>query len=70
MDMPQARKEMTFAPVEWKILPEWYVLATFPDGKELRISGAFKSKANAAAWIDADSAKWLKEHNERQYKRG
>ncbi len=68
--MPQARKDVTFAPVEWKILPEWYVLATFPDGKELRISGAFKSKVGALAWIEADSAKWLKEQTDRQRKRG
>jgi hypothetical protein len=68
--MPQARKDVTFAPVEWTILPEWYVLATFPDGKELRISGAFKSRANALTWIEGGSAKWLKEHNERQRKRG
>jgi hypothetical protein len=55
-----------FKPVEWKILPEWYVLASFPDGKELRISGAFKGEAEARAWIASSAAKWLKEHSQRK----
>jgi hypothetical protein len=64
--MPRAQADVKFKPVEWKILPEWYVLVTFPDGKELRISGAFKTDAEAQNWIAASSAKWLKEHRERK----
>jgi hypothetical protein len=64
--MARARTDVKFEPVEWKILPEWYVLATFPDGQELRISGAFKTEADARAWIASGSAKWLKEHRERK----
>jgi hypothetical protein len=63
--MPHAYADVKFVPVEWKILPEWYVLATFPGGSALRISGAFESKAKAQEWIAASSAKWLKEHNQR-----
>jgi hypothetical protein len=64
--MAKPKPEITFRPVEWKILPEWYVLATFPEGKELRISGAFKTQGDAQAWIASGSAKWLKEHRERK----
>jgi hypothetical protein len=63
--MPKARSEISFTPVEWKILPEWYVRATLPDGKELRIGG-FKTEANAREWIAKSSAAWIKEHKERQ----
>ena len=66
MVMPQALADVKFKPVEWKILPEWYVLVSFPDGKELRISGAFKTEAEAKAWIVASSEKWLKEHKARR----
>jgi len=66
--MAEAKPEVTFKPVEWKILPEWYVLATFPDGKELRISG-FKTEAAASAWIASGSAYWLKEHSDSERKR-
>jgi hypothetical protein len=64
--MSRARTDVKFEPVEWKILPEWYVLATFPEGKELRISGAFKTQGDAQAWIASGSAKWLKEHRARK----
>jgi hypothetical protein len=64
--MSRARTDVKFEPVEWKILPEWYVLATFPEGKELRVSGAFKTQGDAQAWIASGSAKWLKEHRERK----
>ena len=63
--MAKAKPEIRFEPVEWKILPEWYVLVTLPDGKELRIGG-FKTEADARAWIVKSSAAWIKEHNERK----
>jgi hypothetical protein len=53
-------------PVRWTILSEWYVLVTFPDGKELPINGAFKTKGAAQKWIRTNSAKWLKVHHERR----
>jgi hypothetical protein len=34
-------------PVKWKILPGWYVLVTFPNGKELPINVVFRTKAEA-----------------------
>ena len=64
--MGAGEPEAKFSPVEWKILPEWYVLVAFADGKKLRISGAFKTEAEATAWIAASAAKWLKEHHERK----
>ena len=63
--MAKPRHEITFRPVEWKILPEWYVLVTLPDAKELRIGG-FKTEADARAWIAKSSAAWIKEHNQRK----
>jgi hypothetical protein len=63
--MAKPQPEITFRPVEWKILPEWYVLVTLPDAKELRIGG-FKTEANAREWIARSSAAWIKEHNERK----
>ena len=63
--MAKPKPEITFRPVEWKILPEWYVLVTLPDAKELRIGG-FKTEANARDWIAKSSAAWIKEHKERQ----
>ena len=65
MAKPKPKPEIKFKPVEWKILPEWYVLVTLPDGKELRIGG-FKTEANARDWIAKSSAAWIKEHNERK----
>jgi hypothetical protein len=66
--MAKPKPEITFRPVEWKILPEWYVLVTLPDAKELRIGG-FKTEANAHEWIAKSSAAWIKEHNERKRSR-
>jgi hypothetical protein len=63
--MPKAKSEITFAPVASKILPEWYVRVTLPDGKELRIGG-FKKEVDARDWIAKSSAAWIKEHNERK----
>jgi hypothetical protein len=63
--MSRARSDVKFKPAEWKVLPEWYVVASFPDGAELRISGAFKTEADAKAWIVSSSAKWLTEHSAR-----
>jgi hypothetical protein len=64
--MANAYSALRFAPVEWTILPEWYVLVTFPDGEELPINGAFRTKAAALRWIRANSAQWFKEHSERE----
>ena len=64
--MPSAESSVKFTPVEWKILPEFYVLATFPDGKKVRISGAFKTKAAAQEWIKTSSAHWLAENSNRK----
>ena len=64
--MANAQPSVTFKPVEWKILPEYYVLATFPDGKKVRISGAFKTKAAAQQWIKTSSAHWLVENSNRK----
>jgi hypothetical protein len=63
--MAKPKPEIKFKPVEWKILPEWYVLVTLPDAKELRIGG-FKAEADARAWIAKSSAAWIKEHNQRK----
>ena len=62
--MAKPKPEIKFKPVEWKILPEWYVLVTLPDGKELRIGG-FKTEANARDWIAKSSAAWIKEQRGR-----
>jgi hypothetical protein len=64
--MADAYSDLKFVPVKWTILPEWYVLVTFPDGKELPINGAFKTKAAAHKWITTSSANWLKVHHERR----
>ena len=64
--MAVAHSDLKFMPVRWTILSEWYVLVTFPDGKELPINGAFKTKGAAQKWIRTNSAKWLKVHHERR----
>lgn len=63
--MAKAKPEVKFEPVEWNILPEWYVRVTLPDARELRVGG-FKTKAKALEWIASSSAAWLKEHKERK----
>jgi hypothetical protein len=61
--MTKADPKFSFEPVEWKILPEWYVRVTLPDGKERRIGG-FKTEADARAWIAKSATAWIKVHNE------
>lgn len=67
--MSKAAPSIKFEPVEWKILPEWYVRAAPVDGGELRIGG-FKTEAEARHWIAKSSAAWVKEHGERRNARG
>jgi hypothetical protein len=64
--MAHAYSDLRFVPVKWTILPEWYVLVTFPDGKELPVNGGFRTKAGALRWIRTSSAQWFEEHNERK----
>jgi hypothetical protein len=65
--MAHAYSDLRFVPVKWTILPdEWYVLVTFPDGKELPINGVFRTKAEAHKWIETSSTQWFQEHSVRQ----
>jgi hypothetical protein len=63
--MAKAKPEVKFEPVEWNILPEWYVRVTLPGAKQLRVVG-FETEAKAREWITKSSAAWIKEHNERR----
>jgi hypothetical protein len=63
--MSEAKSAIRFEPVEWKILPEWYVRVTLPNGKQLRIGG-FENEVKAREWIAKSSAGWIKVHKERR----
>ena len=48
-----------FAPAQPKTgLPQWRVLATFPNGAQVQI-GDFRSPDEAEEWIRRKSAEWL-----------
>ncbi len=64
--MAHAYSDLRFVPVKWKILPGWYVLVTFPDGKELPLNGVFRTKAEALEWLRTSSAEWFQEHSDRR----
>jgi hypothetical protein len=56
--MAQTEPRPTFKAVEMKLLAGWYVLATWPDGREIQIPG-FQSKVEIEDWIANQAAEWL-----------
>ena len=60
--MPKAR----FEPVRLKSGKGWYVRVTPPHGRETQIEG-FTRKAEALAWVEHESAQWLKTYEGGKY---
>jgi hypothetical protein len=59
---PKAR----FEPVRLKSGKGWYVRVTPPHGRETQIEG-FTRKAEAVAWVEYESAEWLKTYEGGKY---
>jgi hypothetical protein len=57
--MPGSTPKARFEPVRLKSGKGWYVRVTPPHGRETQIEG-FTRKAEALAWVEHESAQWLK----------
>jgi hypothetical protein len=66
--MPASTPKARFEPVRLKSGKAWYVRVTPPHGRETQIEG-FTRKAEAAAWVEHESAEWLKTYAGGKYAR-
>jgi hypothetical protein len=64
--VPNSKPKITFDPVQMKGGKGWYVRATLPHGLPQQIHG-FTKKAEAVAWIERESADWLKRYEGGKY---
>jgi hypothetical protein len=59
--MADSKPKVIFDPLQMKDRKSWCVRVTFPHGPQSQISG-FSKKAEAIAWIERESADWLKQY--------
>lgn len=66
MTMPVSTQKARFDPVRVKSGKGWCVRVTPPHGRETQIEG-FTRKAEALAWVEHESAEWLKTYEGGKY---
>jgi hypothetical protein len=64
--MAQSKPKVTFDALQKKGGRSWYVRATLAHGQQPHIDG-FTKKAEALAWIERESADWLKRYEGGKY---
>jgi hypothetical protein len=64
--MPASAPKARFEPIRLKSGKGWYVRVTPPHGRETQIGG-FARKAEAVAWVEHESAEWLKTYEGGKY---
>jgi hypothetical protein len=67
--MPVSRPKARFDTVRLKSGKGWYVRVTPPHGRETQVEG-FTRKAEALAWVEHESAEWLKTYEGGKYASG
>jgi len=64
--MPASTPKAKFEPIRLKSGRGWYVRVTPAHGREAQIEG-FTRKAEAVAWVEHESAEWLKTYEGGKY---
>jgi hypothetical protein len=59
------KPDPTMTPCPLKDASGWYILLTWPDGREEQMDD-FTSEEEAQAWIDDESAAWLADAKKRR----